>query len=34
VALPCLRQYQNSVFAAERSEPQFQTIVQNIHFPN
>lgn len=34
VALPCLKQSQNDVFATLRDEPQFQAILKNLHFPN
>jgi tetratricopeptide (TPR) repeat protein len=34
VALPCLKQAQYEVFASLRNEPQFQTILKSVHFPD
>jgi TolB-like protein/DNA-binding winged helix-turn-helix (wHTH) protein/Tfp pilus assembly protein PilF len=34
VALPCLRETQNNVFASVKSTPEFQQVLMALHYPN
>ncbi len=34
VALPCLRQTQDSIFGSVKNEPEFRQIIASVHYPN